>query len=193
MVLSCISDSKAISKPYLDCISMTSVLLLYGYMLHYILNLFLYTDQSWSELLCLSEQLLESFQTSFPTLSFPPLPERGDFDMRDVIESPYFFNWSDHKLLLLSSDTVALYGFTVSVFLCYVDRHRKERGHSLNIICERLEALLTLSCDYVLERWDLSMFTEFSLQAATSRFLCTVKEILYCCMCLLWDMASKLF
>ncbi|XP_058187793.1 DNA-directed RNA polymerase 2, chloroplastic/mitochondrial-like isoform X1 [Rhododendron vialii] len=38
------------------------------------------------------ENLLESFQTSFPTLSFPPLPERGDFDMRDVIESPYFFN-----------------------------------------------------------------------------------------------------
>ncbi|KAG5527768.1 hypothetical protein RHGRI_028646 [Rhododendron griersonianum] len=49
-------------------------------------------------------------------------------------------------------DTVALYGFTVSVLLCYVDRHRKERGHSLNIICERLEALLTLSCENVLER-----------------------------------------
>ncbi|XP_057491501.1 DNA-directed RNA polymerase 2B, chloroplastic/mitochondrial-like [Actinidia eriantha] len=38
------------------------------------------------------ENLLESFQKSFPTLSFPPLPERGDFDLRDVIESPYFFN-----------------------------------------------------------------------------------------------------
>ncbi|NP_001289520.1 DNA-directed RNA polymerase 2, chloroplastic/mitochondrial [Nicotiana sylvestris] len=38
------------------------------------------------------EKLLESFQTSYPTLLFPPLPERGDFDMRDVLESPYFFN-----------------------------------------------------------------------------------------------------
>ncbi|XP_022728128.1 DNA-directed RNA polymerase 2B, chloroplastic/mitochondrial-like isoform X4 [Durio zibethinus] len=38
------------------------------------------------------ENLLESFQQSFPTLSFPPLPERGDFDLRDVLESPYFFN-----------------------------------------------------------------------------------------------------
>ncbi|KAK7273262.1 hypothetical protein RIF29_14311 [Crotalaria pallida] len=38
------------------------------------------------------ENLLEGFQSSFPTLSFPPLPERGDFDLRDVLESPYFFN-----------------------------------------------------------------------------------------------------
>ncbi|KAM1954398.1 hypothetical protein ACFX1T_023745 [Malus domestica] len=38
------------------------------------------------------ENLLESFQQSFPTLTFPPLPERGDFDLRDVLESPYFFN-----------------------------------------------------------------------------------------------------
>lgn len=38
------------------------------------------------------ENLLESFQKSFPTLSFPPLPERGDFDLKDVLESPYFFN-----------------------------------------------------------------------------------------------------
>ncbi|KAF5735637.1 DNA-directed RNA polymerase 2B chloroplastic/mitochondrial isoform X1 [Tripterygium wilfordii] len=38
------------------------------------------------------ENLLESFEQSFPTLSFPPLPERGDFDLRDVLESPYFFN-----------------------------------------------------------------------------------------------------
>ncbi|KDP24319.1 hypothetical protein JCGZ_25615 [Jatropha curcas] len=38
------------------------------------------------------ENLLESFQESFPTLPFPPLPERGDFDLRDVLESPYFFN-----------------------------------------------------------------------------------------------------
>lgn len=38
------------------------------------------------------ENLLESFETSFPTLKFPPLPERGDFDLREVLESPYFFN-----------------------------------------------------------------------------------------------------
>jgi DNA-directed RNA polymerase len=37
-------------------------------------------------------QLLESFQQSFPALSFPLLPERGDFDLKDVLESPYFFN-----------------------------------------------------------------------------------------------------
>ncbi|XP_074294865.1 DNA-directed RNA polymerase 1B, mitochondrial-like isoform X2 [Silene latifolia] len=38
------------------------------------------------------ENLLESFQASFPKLEFPPLPERGDFDLRDVLESRYFFN-----------------------------------------------------------------------------------------------------
>ncbi|EPS71577.1 hypothetical protein M569_03175, partial [Genlisea aurea] len=38
------------------------------------------------------ENLLESFQVSFPTLSFPPLPPRGDFDLREVMQSPYFFN-----------------------------------------------------------------------------------------------------
>ncbi|KAI9082869.1 hypothetical protein K1719_035199 [Acacia pycnantha] len=38
------------------------------------------------------ENLLESFERSFPSLSFPPLPERGDLDLRDVLESPYFFN-----------------------------------------------------------------------------------------------------
>ncbi|GFZ18343.1 DNA/RNA polymerases superfamily protein [Actinidia rufa] len=38
------------------------------------------------------ENLLESFQKTFPTLNLPPLPERGDFDLREVLESPYFFN-----------------------------------------------------------------------------------------------------
>ncbi|CAD6223034.1 unnamed protein product [Miscanthus lutarioriparius] len=38
------------------------------------------------------ENLLESFEKSFPQLKFPPLPERGDFDMKEVLESPYFFN-----------------------------------------------------------------------------------------------------
>ncbi|KAG9439655.1 hypothetical protein H6P81_019820 [Aristolochia fimbriata] len=38
------------------------------------------------------ENLLESFQKSFPELSFPPLPERGDFDLKEVLNSTYFFN-----------------------------------------------------------------------------------------------------
>ncbi|KAI3516812.1 hypothetical protein L1887_15864 [Cichorium endivia] len=38
------------------------------------------------------ENLLESFQKSFPNLEFPPLPERGDFDLKEVLKSPYFFN-----------------------------------------------------------------------------------------------------
>ncbi|GAB4828012.1 DNA-directed RNA polymerase 2B, chloroplastic/mitochondrial [Ancistrocladus abbreviatus] len=38
------------------------------------------------------ENLLESFEQSFPTLPFPSLPDRGDFDLRAVLDSPYFFN-----------------------------------------------------------------------------------------------------
>lgn len=38
------------------------------------------------------ENLLDNFQKSFPKLKFPPLPERGNFDLREVLESPYFFN-----------------------------------------------------------------------------------------------------
>ncbi|XP_059635968.1 DNA-directed RNA polymerase 3, chloroplastic isoform X2 [Cornus florida] len=38
------------------------------------------------------ENLLESFQTSYPALTFPSLPDRGDFDLQEVIDSPYFFN-----------------------------------------------------------------------------------------------------
>ncbi|CAM8946137.1 unnamed protein product [Rhodiola kirilowii] len=38
------------------------------------------------------ENLLQSFEESFPKLQFPPLPERGDFDLREVLGSPYFFN-----------------------------------------------------------------------------------------------------
>ncbi|KAF5469416.1 hypothetical protein F2P56_013494 [Juglans regia] len=38
------------------------------------------------------ENLLESFQTSYPALTFPRLPERGNFDLQSVLESPYFFN-----------------------------------------------------------------------------------------------------
>nr|ABD96891.1 hypothetical protein [Tarenaya spinosa] len=36
------------------------------------------------------EDLLESFEKSFPHLSFPPLPERGDFDLREG-------QWSDQN------------------------------------------------------------------------------------------------
>ncbi|GMN63565.1 hypothetical protein TIFTF001_032733 [Ficus carica] len=38
------------------------------------------------------ENLLESFQTSYPGLAFPALPKRGDFDLQEVLKSPYFFN-----------------------------------------------------------------------------------------------------
>ncbi|CDP02357.1 unnamed protein product [Coffea canephora] len=38
------------------------------------------------------ENLLEDFQKTFPSLSFPALPERGDFDLKDVLDSTYFFN-----------------------------------------------------------------------------------------------------
>ncbi|XP_028761873.1 DNA-directed RNA polymerase 1B, mitochondrial [Neltuma alba] len=38
------------------------------------------------------EKLLEGFEKSFPSLKFPPLPARGDFDLREVLESTYFFN-----------------------------------------------------------------------------------------------------
>ncbi|KAK4784232.1 hypothetical protein SAY86_018600 [Trapa natans] len=38
------------------------------------------------------ENLLESFEASYPSLTFPPLPERDDFDLREVLRSPYFFN-----------------------------------------------------------------------------------------------------
>ncbi|KAK4409797.1 DNA-directed RNA polymerase 2, chloroplastic/mitochondrial [Sesamum angolense] len=38
------------------------------------------------------ENLLEGFQQSFPSLTFPPLPDRGDFDLKEVLQSPYFFN-----------------------------------------------------------------------------------------------------
>ncbi|KAH7840574.1 hypothetical protein Vadar_018774 [Vaccinium darrowii] len=36
------------------------------------------------------EDLLESFQKSFPTLNFPPLPERGDFDLREEEEGKQY-------------------------------------------------------------------------------------------------------
>ncbi|KMZ74274.1 DNA-directed RNA polymerase [Zostera marina] len=38
------------------------------------------------------DNMLESFQMEYPTLEFPPLPERGDFDIKEVLNSTYFFN-----------------------------------------------------------------------------------------------------
>jgi len=38
------------------------------------------------------ENLLEEFQESFPTLEFPPCPPQGNFDVREVLTSTYFFN-----------------------------------------------------------------------------------------------------
>lgn len=38
------------------------------------------------------ENLLENFETSYPALAFPPLPQRGDFELEEVLVSPYFFN-----------------------------------------------------------------------------------------------------
>uniref|UniRef100_A0A7N0RC54 DNA-directed RNA polymerase n=1 Tax=Kalanchoe fedtschenkoi TaxID=63787 RepID=A0A7N0RC54_KALFE len=38
------------------------------------------------------ENLLQGFEEAFPKLQFPPLPDRGDFDLREVLSSPYFFN-----------------------------------------------------------------------------------------------------
>ncbi|CAH8263306.1 unnamed protein product [Arabidopsis lyrata] len=38
------------------------------------------------------EDLLQSFQESYPNLVFPPVPKRGDFDLKEVLKSQYFFN-----------------------------------------------------------------------------------------------------
>nr|GEY43940.1 hypothetical protein [Tanacetum cinerariifolium] len=38
------------------------------------------------------ENLFERFQTTYPGLEFPPLPQRGDFDLNEVLKSPCFFN-----------------------------------------------------------------------------------------------------
>lgn len=46
--------------------------------------------------------MLEGFETSYP--GFPPVPERGHFDLGKILESPYFFNWTflQRKLLQYS-------------------------------------------------------------------------------------------
>jgi len=39
----------------------------------------------------LLEDLRDQFVTNYPTLDFPPVPERGSLDLRLVLKSPYFF------------------------------------------------------------------------------------------------------
>lgn len=38
------------------------------------------------------ENLLKGFQEQFPGLEFPDIPKRGDFDLKEVLKAPYFFN-----------------------------------------------------------------------------------------------------
>ncbi|CAM6076268.1 unnamed protein product [Sphagnum tenellum] len=38
------------------------------------------------------ENLLKGFQEQFPGLAFPDIPKRGDFDLKEVLKAPYFFN-----------------------------------------------------------------------------------------------------
>ncbi|KAL2634219.1 hypothetical protein R1flu_005698 [Riccia fluitans] len=38
------------------------------------------------------ENLLNDFKRQFPKLEFPEVPRRGDLDLNDVLEAPYFFN-----------------------------------------------------------------------------------------------------
>ena len=37
------------------------------------------------------DNLLEGFKKRYPTVNFPDVPERGAFDLRDVLDSTYFF------------------------------------------------------------------------------------------------------
>lgn len=38
------------------------------------------------------EELLHSFQSRFPGITFPPLPPRGNLDLKQVLKSKYFFD-----------------------------------------------------------------------------------------------------
>lgn len=125
------------------------------------------------------ENLLESFERSFPTLSFPPLPERGDFDLRDVLESPYFFNWSDARISLYlglqwslaSADVFYLWQF--SLFL-------PMSGEAKEVVLSR--CLVENCCTtlvYILEdvpghwHWeDKNMVSICFMQPWTRSFLC---------------------
>jgi DNA-directed RNA polymerase, mitochondrial len=38
------------------------------------------------------ENLRESLMRRYPDVDFPPIPERGVLDLKEVIKSPYFFS-----------------------------------------------------------------------------------------------------
>ena len=40
----------------------------------------------------LLEQLLAEFQEQHPKLTFPPIPDKGDLDITNVLNSDYFFS-----------------------------------------------------------------------------------------------------
>jgi DNA-directed RNA polymerase len=40
----------------------------------------------------LLENLMRDFKQSFPDLHFPEIPERGNLDLREVLNSTYFFS-----------------------------------------------------------------------------------------------------
>jgi DNA-directed RNA polymerase len=40
----------------------------------------------------LLENLLRDFKISYPDLQFPDIPERGNLDLKEVLNSTYFFS-----------------------------------------------------------------------------------------------------
>ena len=38
------------------------------------------------------DMLLEHFEKEFPYLDFPPVPKRGDLELKEVLKADYFFN-----------------------------------------------------------------------------------------------------
>jgi DNA-directed RNA polymerase len=49
-------------------------------------------DQEVESVVDIILQLLKGFQEQFPGLEFPDIPKRGDFDLKEVLKAPYFFN-----------------------------------------------------------------------------------------------------
>ena len=38
------------------------------------------------------ENLLDSLERRYPQIQFPPVPERGQFNIKEVLKSEYFFH-----------------------------------------------------------------------------------------------------
>jgi DNA-directed RNA polymerase len=55
-------------------------------------RVFLKHTFSGAMLFFLCVQLLKTFEECFPDVNFPPVPERGNFDLKEVLQAPYFFN-----------------------------------------------------------------------------------------------------